>query len=88
MAKYFILGETGSENLWLVNVEGGSVEPLSFEDLPAASAEDTGLAQLIRDARKRNITAIKGVDIAVSVDSRSEAATMSLSENSNKNNKE
>jgi hypothetical protein len=84
MAKYFVLGEAETKKLWLVDVEGGGVEPLSLGDLPPAFAEDKGLAQLIKAAREQNVTAIKGVDIALSIDSRSDAATTSLSENSNK----
>ena len=29
MAKYFIIGETGSDELWLVDVDKRSAEPLT-----------------------------------------------------------
>ncbi|MHC1550442.1 hypothetical protein [Phyllobacterium sp. K27] len=86
MAKFFILGEAETQKLWLVDVEGETVEALSLEKLPTAG--DKSLVQLVNHAREHNIILIKGVDVAISMDSRSEAATMSLSENETINNKD
>lgn len=88
MAKFFIFGDAETQKLWLVDVEGETVEALSLEKLPTAVAGNKSLVQLINHAREHKIILVKGVDVAMSMDSRSEAATMSLSENEAINNKQ
>lgn len=70
MAKYFILGETGNDQLWLVDVENGTVAP-------AAGAGDAGLVKVIETARQQGLTTIKGVDVAIATNNRSDSATKS-----------
>ncbi|SDP77217.1 hypothetical protein SAMN05428967_3356 [Phyllobacterium sp. YR620] len=78
MAKYFIIGETGSNDLWLVDVDNRSVEPVTDAALQKAGAADPGFIGVVDKARRNGITTIKGVSIAIATNSRSEAETESF----------
>jgi hypothetical protein len=78
MAKYFIIGETGSNELWLVDVDNRSVEPVTDAALKKANAADPGFVGVVDKARKNGITTIKGISVAVATSSRSEAETESF----------
>ncbi|MEK1887904.1 MAG: hypothetical protein AAAB35_10110 [Phyllobacterium sp.] len=72
MAKYFIIGETGSDDLWLVDVDNKRVEPLTRTTLASSQAADADLIQIVSKARKNGIATIKGVDVAIATSSRSD----------------
>jgi hypothetical protein len=72
MAKYFIIGETGSDDLWLVDVDKRTVEPLTQTSLKSSKAANADLIQIVSKARKNGIATIKGVDIAIATSSRSD----------------
>ncbi|MEP7456454.1 hypothetical protein [Phyllobacterium sp. SB3] len=62
MAKYFIIGETGSNELWLIDTEAKTAEILT---------EDAPFHQYINKERKNKDPIIKGISIAISSNSRS-----------------
>ncbi len=55
MAKYFLIGETGDEGMWLVDLETRSVERIDDREAAADLAGDT---------------TVRGVDLAVASESR------------------
>ncbi len=78
MAKYFIIGETNSNELWLVDVDNRSVEPVTDAALKKSNAADPGFIGVIDKARKNGITTIKGVSVAVATSSRTDAKSNSF----------
>ncbi|HMF69544.1 MAG TPA: hypothetical protein VK602_18265 [Phyllobacterium sp.] len=70
MAKYFIIGEAGKDELWLVDVQAKSVEQLTDADLQGAD-----FFKDVKEARKNGVSVVKGINIAVATDSRSAADT-------------
>lgn len=66
MEKYFIIGEAGTDELWLVNTAENRVEKLN-------SAAAGPVIETINTARKNGITLIKGVSIAIVTNSRTGA---------------
>ncbi|EJN02136.1 hypothetical protein [Phyllobacterium sp. YR531] len=78
MAKYFIIGETDSKELWLVDLDNRSVEPLTEEILAKSQAADAGFVEILERARANGITTLKGVSIAIATNSRSEAVSQSF----------
>ncbi|MCO4319292.1 hypothetical protein M8997_019065 [Phyllobacterium sp. 21LDTY02-6] len=77
MAKYFLLGD--ASDLWLVDVEAGSVVPISEELLASPFSSD--VLKLVDRARRNGMSLIRGVSVAISGDARAELATKSYSEN-------
>jgi hypothetical protein len=75
MAKYFIIGEEGQGKLWLVNVEKGTVTELSDADLKAAN--DSGLIQIVENARKHGIATNKGINISIATNTQPEPGSRS-----------
>ncbi|ATU92731.1 hypothetical protein [Phyllobacterium zundukense] len=75
MAKYFIIGETGKDKLWLVDVKKGSVTELPEADLKTAN--DSDLIQIVENARKHGITTIKGINLAIATNTRPEPGSRS-----------
>ncbi|MRG56356.1 hypothetical protein GF108_12275 [Phyllobacterium sp. SYP-B3895] len=72
MAKYFIIGETGSDDLWLVDVDERRVEPLTETTLTRSSVANADLMQFVSKARKVGIATLKGIDIAIATSGRSD----------------
>lgn len=72
MAKYFIVGETGSDDLWLIDVDKRTVEPLTQAALNNSHAANPDSVQILNKARKNGIATIKGVDTAIATNSRSD----------------
>ncbi|MGH6861755.1 MAG: hypothetical protein ACRECY_16000, partial [Phyllobacterium sp.] len=74
MAKYFIIGETGKDQLWVIDIAAKSVEPLTDA---IASADDASKCffQSVKTIRQNGTTVIKGINIAIASDSRSGADT-------------
>lgn len=66
MEKYFIIGEAGTDELWLVNTTENRVEKLN--GVAAGPVIET-----INTARKNGFTLIKGVSIAIVTGSRTGA---------------
>lgn len=66
MEKYFIIGEAGTDELWLVNTTENRVEKLN-------SIAAGPVIESINTARKNGITLIKGVSIAIVTNSRTGA---------------
>ncbi|MGV2817678.1 hypothetical protein [Phyllobacterium sp. SL163] len=66
MEKYFIIGEAGTDELWLVNTSENRVEKLS--GIAAGPVIET-----INTARKNGLTLIKGISIAIATNSRTGA---------------
>lgn len=77
MAKYFVLGEAETDDLWLVDLENGTVAPFSDADLKASSAGDPDLIEAVKTARTHGITATKGVKIAIATNNRSASKSQS-----------
>jgi hypothetical protein len=69
MAKYFIISETGKDDLWLVDLEKGDVTKLTEAALKASN--DADLIQIVENARKHGITTIKGLNVAIATNKRS-----------------
>ncbi len=70
MAKYFIIGEAGKDELWLVDVQAKTVEQLTDADLNSAD-----FFKDAKQAKKSGVSVVKGISIAVATDSRSAADT-------------
>jgi hypothetical protein len=85
MSKYFIIGEAGNDELWLVDVEKGTVAPLTDKALKTSGADAADLVKVIKSAKKQGLTTIKGVNAAIAVSSRSNVTTKSLSEDTDSN---
>ena len=66
MEKYFIIGDAGTDELWLVNTAENRVEKLN-------SAAAGSVIETINTERKNGITLIKGVSIAIVKNSRTGA---------------
>lgn len=62
MAKYFIIGESGSDELWLIDTQSKTAEVITANGV---------LNQSIDQARRDKTSIIKGISIAVASDSRS-----------------
>lgn len=70
MTKYFIIGETNGDELWLVDVDKGTVAPV-IDEGPVIRA--------VKKAQKNGGTIITGISIGVATNSRSGAdAKMSV----------
>ncbi|MEI4484117.1 MULTISPECIES: hypothetical protein [unclassified Phyllobacterium] len=78
MAKYFIIGETDAKELWLVDLDNRSVEPLTDITLAKSQAADAGFVEILDKARASGITTLKGISIAIATNSRSEAISQSF----------
>lgn len=78
MAKYFIIGETDSKELWLVDLDNRVVEPLTDSILAKSQAADAGFVEVLEQARANGITTLKGISIAIATNSRSEAVSQSF----------
>jgi hypothetical protein len=85
MSKYFIIGEAGNDELWLVDVEKGTVAPFTDKALKTSGADAADLVKVIKSAKKQGLTTIKGVNAAIAVSSRSNVTTKSLSEDTDSN---
>lgn len=82
MAKYFIIGEAGETELWLVDIDNRTVTPVAETDLENATTAD--ILQLIGTARKSEIIATKGISIAIASDTRAGMKSQSYSESKEK----
>lgn len=71
MAKYLIVGVAGEDNLWLVDCEAMTVEKIEADSLGAGGAADGDLIANTSEARGQGFTVVKGIDLAVSAESRS-----------------
>ncbi|SDP38700.1 hypothetical protein [Phyllobacterium sp. OV277] len=58
MTKYYIIGESGTDELWLIDIEKKSIE--KFENVSESPVIET-----INTARKSGITVTKGISIAI-----------------------
>lgn len=74
MAKFFIIGEEGSSDLWLVNLGNGSAEKLDVQSVVAAGAAEAGLM----NAWTNGFSMIKGVSFAVASDGLSDVSAAKL----------
>ena len=75
MAKYFILGETGKSELWIVDLDAKKVEQVT--DAALAATNDKELIHVVENARKHGIRTIKGLSVAVATSTRSAPGTRS-----------
>ncbi|NTS30574.1 hypothetical protein HQ945_04840 [Phyllobacterium sp. BT25] len=78
MAKYFIVGEAGSKDLWLINLEERRIEPFTEAALESFEGADASFIRTVNKARSHGIAMIKGVDVAIASDNRNEASAMML----------
>lgn len=74
MARYLIVGEAGSDSVWLIDTLSKSVEEISASEADADAGEDTFVGA-IKAMRGGDQTLINGVNVAVAVNSRSPAAS-------------
>lgn len=79
MAKFFIIGETGSSDLWLVDLRNGSAEKLDAQSVAAAGAGESAFVNGLLNARANGFSMIKGVSFAISSDGLSDASAAKLS---------
>lgn len=63
MARYVLIGITGSKSLSLIDLEGGSLETI-----PPESVDES-----ISKVREAGDTVVRGVDVAVAIDERQDA---------------
>jgi hypothetical protein len=82
MAKYFIIGEAGENELWLVDIDSGIATAMNETDL--GNLTGTDILQVIETARKSGVTAIKGINIAIASGTRAGAKARSYSESNQK----
>ncbi|MES5099718.1 hypothetical protein ABUK73_15935 [Agrobacterium sp. BA1120] len=61
MAKVVIIGVEGEKGLWVVDIDAGTVTPLADPT--------TGNLKNVADLRAVGASVIKGVDVAISVES-------------------
>jgi hypothetical protein len=79
MAKFFIIGEEGSSDLWLVDLRNGSAEKLDVQSITAAGAGEAEFINGLLNARANGLSIIKGVSFAVASDGLSDASAAQLS---------
>lgn len=77
MAKYFIIGETGETELWLVDIDSRTVTPVTEASLKSSTAANPNLLQEIDRARKTGTTTVKGINIAIASGTRTGAKAQS-----------
>lgn len=82
MTKYFIIGEVGESELWLIDIENRTVTSVSEAELGNSADSDT--LQVIEVARTSGFIATKGVNIAIVSGSRTGAKAQSYSESDQK----
>lgn len=73
MSKYFIIGEQGQKNVWVVDTQSRSVREVSADH--AADAEFIRIANAARDGGR---TVARGIDLAVASNRASEAPSHRL----------
>ncbi len=73
MAKFLVIGVQGEAGLWLVDCGAGTVEQIEAGSLGGTGAADGDLISNTSEARSRGFTVVRGIDLAVATDSRSEA---------------
>lgn len=78
MAKYFVIGESGESELWLIDIDSRTVTPVTEAALKAAADADT--IQIIGRARKDGFTVAKGINIAIASGTRTGAKANSYIE--------
>ena len=73
MAKYFLIGETGDDGMWLVDVESKSVERIEEADLAAGFVPEGDIIVNFNQARmeRTNASLYQGINLAVASSSRS-----------------
>lgn len=81
MAKFVILGIEGDPSVWLADLEAGTVNKLDAAAIDAAGAAEAGFVSVAIKARGYGYTLVKGVDLAVATDTRSDAAAQHMSTN-------
>lgn len=62
MATIFIVGETGSTELWLVDTGAGTVQPLTSDGEGSVDAETLATVQAMRE---NGFSIAKSVDVAI-----------------------
>ncbi|PSH64061.1 MULTISPECIES: hypothetical protein [Phyllobacterium] len=77
MAKYFIIGETGEKELWLVDIDSRTVTPVTEASLKSSTGADSNLLQEINRARTTGTTTVKGINIAIAAGTRTGAKAQS-----------
>jgi hypothetical protein len=71
MAKFFLIGEVGDGGVWLVDVEGKSVERIEETDLANSDVPEGDIVLNFNQARmEQNNSLFRGVNLAVTAESR------------------
>ena len=71
MAKFFLIGEIGDGGVWLVDVEGKSVQRIEEAELANSSVPEGDIVLNFNQARiERNNSMFRGVNLAVAAESR------------------
>jgi hypothetical protein len=84
MAKYFVIGESGESELWLIDIDSRTVTPVTEAALKSSTAADADTLQTINSARKHGFTVVKGINIAIASGTRTGAKAQSYSEGEQK----
>ncbi len=79
MAKFFIIGEAGSSDLWLIDVASNSAEKLDVQSVVSAGAGEAEFINGLLNARANGLSIVKGVSFAVATDGLSDASAAQLS---------
>lgn len=71
MAKFFLIGEVGDGGVWLVDVEGKSVQRIEEADLANSDVPEGDIVLNFNQARmEQNNSLYRGVNLAVAAESR------------------
>ena len=76
MAKFLIVGVKGEANLWLVDCEQRTVEPIEPGTVGGTNASDADLIANTSLARAEGFVITRGVDFAIAAESRADVATL------------
>lgn len=76
MAKFLIVGVKGEANLWLVDCERRTVEPIEPGTVGGTNASDADLIANTSLARAEGFVITRGVDFAIAAESRADVATL------------
>ncbi|MBA8878982.1 hypothetical protein [Phyllobacterium myrsinacearum] len=63
MTKYYIIGEAGTDDLWLINIEKNIIEKID-------NTFEGPVIETIKKARKSGVTITKGINVAIVTNSR------------------
>lgn len=79
MARFVIFTVEGEDDVWLADLDGGTVRKVGPAEVDAAGAAEAGFLTVALKARGLGYTLLKGVDLAVATSSREDATAKHMS---------